>query len=150
MTAATIEPPDHAERPDPTAIDPAAATSFPLWASDADVWTCNGNDDWARAVSVTGGVSVLDPPGGPALGVMLTENVYRFTDGRDPEAYAYLEIVNDPGHEGIPVSAGYRTAAAIVLMSYAYEHGQPEPSTDQVTELETKIMQLLGDAHDAR
>lgn len=126
---------------DITEIDVAKAVRLPNWAGDADVWT--PKDDYAtRATTITGGANIIDPPGGTALDLILTQNVFERDDGT-ANAYADVIVNGTPDHT-IPITLGYRTAAALVLLTFAFEHNTPEPTAAQITKLESQLHQLLG------
>lgn len=133
-------------RTDPTEIDPAAAYAMPAWASDADVYTGGADDDWDRAQTLTGGANILDTPGGTAINALLDEVTY-LRDGAPARAYATLHI---DAKDDIPVSLGYRAAAALTLLTRAYETNTPEPTAEQVDRLESTLRGLDVDAPDAR
>ncbi|MBW3080674.1 hypothetical protein [Bifidobacterium saguinibicoloris] len=133
---------------DPTAIDGGHVALPPRWAGSLDVHTPNPADDWTRAVSMTGGATIIDEPGFN-LTALLNVIAYRYEDGTN-ETYAELSIPSDEGRD-IPVRLGYRAAACLALLTHAYEHDTPEPTREQVDELENTITGLLeGDAHAAR
>lgn len=127
---------------DITEIDVSKAVRLPQWAGDADVWTPKDDDYVTRATTITGGANIIDSPGGTALDLILTQNVFERDDGT-ANAYADVTVNGTPDHT-IPVSLGYRTAAALALLTFAFDHNAPEPTAAQITELESQLVQLLG------
>lgn len=125
---------------DPTAIDGNHVVLPPRWAGDIDVHTPNPADDWERAVSMTGGATIIDEPGFNLM-ALLNVIAYRHADGTN-ETYAELSIPSDEGRD-IPADLGYRAAACLALLTHAYEHDTPEPTREQVDELENTITTIL-------
>lgn len=121
---------------DPCAIDVPDSLRTPKWCSDLDVYVPGENDDWTRCIRTTGGVGVVDEPGGDTLSVSLNVNVYEHGTAR-PEAYGSIDILTDVGHD-LPLKYATRTAAAIALLDAAFQLNA-EPTSEQLDMLEASI-----------